>query len=62
MPRHAKAYRNLAAEFDKIQRERVAAFREFVADVSSGAFPEERHVVRMADAELSSLEVKLRNL
>lgn len=62
MPRHAKAYRNLAAEFDRIQRERVAAFREYIADVGSGAYPEERHVVRMADAELSSFRDKLKNL
>ena len=62
MPRHAKVYRNLAAEFDRIQRERVAAFREFIADVASGAYPEERHIVRMTDAELSSFAVKLKSL
>lgn len=52
MPRHSKVYRNFAAEYDRLQGERVAAFREFVADVQSGAFPENRHVVRMDPAEL----------
>jgi 3-methyl-2-oxobutanoate hydroxymethyltransferase len=47
LPRHAKVYRNLAAEYDRLQAERVAAFREFRADVDSGAFPEPRHVVAM---------------
>ena len=28
VPRHAKVYRNLAGELDRIQQERVQAFRE----------------------------------
>jgi 3-methyl-2-oxobutanoate hydroxymethyltransferase len=54
MPRHAKVYRNFAAEFDRLQRERVAAYREFIADVASGAYPEDRHVVKMNPAELAA--------
>lgn len=53
MPRHSKVYRNFAAEFDRLQAERIAAFREFVADVSAGAYPEERHVVRMTPEDAS---------
>jgi 3-methyl-2-oxobutanoate hydroxymethyltransferase len=53
MPRHSKVYRNFAAEFDRLQKERVAAFREFVADIRKGAFPEDRHIVHMDPAELS---------
>ena len=56
MPRHAKVYRNFAAEFDRLQRERVAAFKEFIADVASGAYPEERHIVRMPKEELSRFQ------
>ena len=52
MPRHSKVYRNFAAEYDRLQAERVAAFREFVADCDSRAYPEERHIVRMDPAEL----------
>jgi 3-methyl-2-oxobutanoate hydroxymethyltransferase len=52
MPRHSKVYRNFAAEYDRLQAERVAAFSEYVADVNSGAYPEDRHVVRMDPAEL----------
>jgi 3-methyl-2-oxobutanoate hydroxymethyltransferase len=52
MPRHSKVYRNFAAEFDRLQAERVAAFREFVADVESKAFPEAGHVVHMDPAQL----------
>ena len=53
MPRHSKVYRNFAAEYDRLQQERIAAFSEFVADVESKAYPEEKHIVRMDPAELS---------
>jgi len=47
LPRHAKVYRNFAAEYDRLQAERIAAFTEYRDDVASGAFPEDRHLVRM---------------
>ena len=59
MPRHAKVYRDFAAEFDRLQAERIAAFREYVADVHSGAFPEDRHLVRMEPAELAAFRARL---
>ncbi|MGX9147743.1 3-methyl-2-oxobutanoate hydroxymethyltransferase [Mesorhizobium sp. 128a] len=52
-PRHAKAYRDLAAEFDRIQFERIAAFSEFADDIRSGAYPEARHAVSIDEQELS---------
>ncbi len=54
MPRHSKVYRDFAGEYDRLQRERVAAFSEFVADVNGRAFPEERHLVHMDRAELQA--------
>jgi 3-methyl-2-oxobutanoate hydroxymethyltransferase len=59
MPRHSKVYRNFAAEYDRLQAERVAAFREFAADVASSAYPEEKHVVRMNSLELSAFHAAL---
>jgi 3-methyl-2-oxobutanoate hydroxymethyltransferase len=53
-PRHAKVYRNFRAEYDRLQQERIAAFREFRADVESGAYPEEKHLVPIADAEFEA--------
>jgi 3-methyl-2-oxobutanoate hydroxymethyltransferase len=50
-PRHAKTYRNFAAEYARLQMERVAAFKEFIADVNSGAYPQPQHVVPMANEE-----------
>jgi len=59
MPRHSKVYRNFAAEYDRLQAERVAAFKEFIADVASAAYPEDKHVVKMAQAELSAFQAAL---
>ena len=47
LPRHAKAYRNFAAEHRRLQQERTAAFREYIADVHAGRFPERSHLVEM---------------
>jgi len=54
-PRHAKAYRNFVEEHRRLQRERVAAFAEYIEDVKSGRFPESRHLVEMDDAVLQKL-------
>src|SRR5690606_9975879 len=59
MPRHSKVYRNFAAEYDRLQQERIAAFKEYVADVESKAYPEEKHIVRMAPDELKSFIHKI---
>jgi 3-methyl-2-oxobutanoate hydroxymethyltransferase len=47
IPRHAKAYRNFRKEYQRLQQERVAAFKEYAADVKNGAFPEAKHLVAM---------------
>lgn len=59
IPRHSKIYRDFRAEYDRLQMERVAAFREFVADVESGAFPEANQLVRMDSAELEDFKSRL---
>jgi 3-methyl-2-oxobutanoate hydroxymethyltransferase len=59
-PRHAKTYRNFAAEYARLQTERIAAFKEFVADVNSGAYPEPPHVVPIADEEFDRLRAASR--
>ncbi len=59
VPRHAKVYRDFRAEHARLQTERIAAFGEFVSDVASGAYPEERHLVRMAADQLSAFRERL---
>jgi 3-methyl-2-oxobutanoate hydroxymethyltransferase len=52
VPRHSRQYRDFRTEYARLQRERIAAFSEYAADVESGAYPGERHLVRMDPAEL----------
>lgn len=58
-PRHAKAYRNFAAEHRRLQEERIAAFREYIADVREGAFPERSHLVEMDENLLAQVVSEL---
>jgi 3-methyl-2-oxobutanoate hydroxymethyltransferase len=58
-PRHAKVYRNFRSEFDRLQQERIAAFKEFKADVQSGVYPEERHLVPIAESEFKAFLERL---
>jgi len=56
MPRHSKIYRNFAAEYDRLQSERIAAFCEYVADVGDGTYPQDSNLVKMADTELAQFQ------
>jgi 3-methyl-2-oxobutanoate hydroxymethyltransferase len=47
IPRHAKAYRNFLKEYKRLQDERVAAFKEYAADVKKGRFPSRSNLVEM---------------
>lgn len=59
LPRHAKAYRNFAGEYERLQQERIAAFREFAADVNTGTFPSAENLLELDDATLSKLQAEL---
>lgn len=61
-PRHAKVYRDFDAEFERLQRERVAAFGEFRTDVASGAYPQPEHLVPVADDVVASFREHLAQL
>ena len=50
-PRHAKVYRDFNAERARLQRERVAAYQEYIQDVQTKAYPEQKHSVDISDDE-----------
>jgi 3-methyl-2-oxobutanoate hydroxymethyltransferase len=58
-PRHAKTYRNFAAEYARLQTERIAAFKEFIADVATGGYPQPQHNVAMPDAEFDAFKATI---
>lgn len=53
-PRHARVYRDFAAEYARLQQERIAAFGEFVADVTAGRYPGPEHDVAVDEAEFTA--------
>jgi 3-methyl-2-oxobutanoate hydroxymethyltransferase len=59
VPRHAKVYRDLKAEYARLQREMTGAFGEFKADVDSGAYPAAKHVVEGDDSEYAAFMRRL---
>ena len=54
-PRHAKTYRNFAEENRRLQQERIAAFKEYAADVKEGRFPERGNLVEMEGSLLDEV-------
>jgi 3-methyl-2-oxobutanoate hydroxymethyltransferase len=54
VPRHSKKYADLSKEFARIQDIRINAFKEFVADVQSGAYPSAPHLVSAPKNEMDA--------
>ncbi len=59
-PRHGKVYRNFAPELKRLQDERIAAFKEFKADVENGGYPGAEHTVTIADDEYEAFLKKVK--
>jgi 3-methyl-2-oxobutanoate hydroxymethyltransferase len=51
IPRHARVYRNFAQERDRLQQERIAAYREYIDDINTKSFPQAEHSVGISDNE-----------
>lgn len=58
-PRHAKTYRDFAAEHARLQAERIAAFAEFRADVENSTYPAPGHVVGITDDQFAGFVAAL---
>lgn len=55
IPRHARAYRNFRREYQRLQDERIAAFKEYAQDVVTGRFPAPGNLVEIDEAELAAV-------
>ena len=53
IPRHAKVYRNFAAERDRLQQERIAAYKEYISDIRQQTYPSAEHDVSIDRAEFA---------
>jgi 3-methyl-2-oxobutanoate hydroxymethyltransferase len=54
MPRHAKAYHNFTVERDRLQQERIAAYREYIDDIENSHFPSIEHDVTINPDEFKA--------
>ena len=61
VPRHSKKYADLAAEYARIQDIRVDAFKAFVGEVQSGAWPTSDYIVSAPKAEMDAFKKMLAN-
>lgn len=59
MPRHAKQYANLAREFERIQSMRISAFKQWVGEVQSGAWPDAPYLVNAPAAAMEAFRKRL---
>ncbi|MEO0414568.1 MAG: 3-methyl-2-oxobutanoate hydroxymethyltransferase [Verrucomicrobiota bacterium] len=62
IPRHAKAYRNFRAEYERLQNERLSAFQEYISDVNNDAFPTKANLIHMDDATLKEAIEKIESI
>jgi 3-methyl-2-oxobutanoate hydroxymethyltransferase len=56
VPRHARKYADLAAEYAKIQDICVNAFKDFVKDVQTGAYPSAPYIVNAPQTEMDAFK------
>ncbi len=54
IPRHAKVYRHFAAERDRLQQERIAAYQEYIDDVRTASYPAQAHDVAIEPSEFDA--------
>jgi 3-methyl-2-oxobutanoate hydroxymethyltransferase len=59
-PRHSKQYRQLYKMKEAMQRERVAGFKEYIADVRSAEFPKAQHVIKAPGTLIADFVSSLR--
>ncbi len=55
IPRHAKAYRDFSEEKRRLQKERLGAFSEYIADVKEGRFPDRSNLIEMDEDALDEV-------
>lgn len=59
VPRHSKKYADLAVEYQRIQNIRISAFKSFVSEVQSGAWPTEEYIVSAPKAEMDAFVTEM---
>ena len=61
-PRHSRKYADFLSLEAELQAKRVAAFRDFAADVASKTYPQPQHEIRMAPAEFEKFAARAQSV
>ena len=59
-PRHAKKYVDLEIKERELQELRIKGFKMFVDEFNSGAYPEDKHLIKMEEKELNDFLDKVK--
>ena len=59
-PRHAKKYVDLEIKERELQELRIKGFKMFVDEFNSGAYPEDKHLIKMEEKELNNFLDKVK--
>lgn len=54
IPRHARVYRDFAHERDRLQQQRIAAYREYIDDIGERNFPAQENCVGIDENEFDT--------
>ncbi|PPR45501.1 MAG: 3-methyl-2-oxobutanoate hydroxymethyltransferase [Alphaproteobacteria bacterium MarineAlpha5_Bin6] len=54
VPRHSRIYRNFKKEFERLHKERVEAYKEFISDTENKTFNDPKITVSINDKEFES--------
>ncbi len=60
IPRHAKVYRDFAGQRDRMQDERIAAYKEYISDVNTRSYPAPEHDVLIDASEFDQFISQLK--
>ena len=55
IPRHAKKYRDLSKEYERLHHERVKAYKEYILDVEDKVFGKKDYSVSIDDNVIEEL-------
>ena len=55
IPRHAKKYRDFSKEYERLHKERVGAYKEFISDVEANIFANKEYSVSINDSVIKKL-------
>ena len=61
-PRHAKKYKDFNKAYEKLQKDRIDAFKEYQKDVVSKKFPSKNNVVLAEKKELEKFKKLIKKI